>query len=398
MKFEVLEHPKKRIVLLVLLGIVFLSISVMLIIPKKSNAFTFNENRKIEDMISEILKENADLNLITQNVVDQKIINLVFAGEDQVFKSYQLNVKNGHNLVLDEIVKREALEHFENKVKELLLLKYPEFVVDGILLENTKRTYDIRENQMIIYFSNVITDPVMEQSSFSIVVNYNEIKDDLNFSPVLDPFYENEDGYHYDKNKKTVALTFDDGPNGSKTKELLTILSSNRAHASFFMVGNRMESGKEIMKQVLSYGNEIGSHSYDHKNLKRSSIETVIETESKTNEIYKSITGEDLTLLRAPYGAITTQIRESLDVVFASWSVDPEDWRYRDSEIIVSHIMEHVKDGDVILLHDSYQTSVDAVRKLLPLLYAEGYQVVSFSELASIKGVSLEKHKSYRSF
>lgn len=161
------------------------------------------------------------------------------------------------------------------------------------------------------------------------------------------------------------------------------------------MVGNKMEAGKETILNVLNNGNEIGSHSYDHKNMKRAKLEDIISGEAKTNDIYKGITGKDLNLLRPPYGNITKEIKEALNMTFINWNLDTEDWLHRNKKHIVDYVMENASDGDIILMHDSYDTTVDAVEELLPLLYANGFQVVSISELANLKGINLETHTLY---
>jgi peptidoglycan/xylan/chitin deacetylase (PgdA/CDA1 family) len=212
----------------------------------------------------------------------------------------------------------------------------------------------------------------------------------------LDDSYENEDGYSYSKDKKTVALTFDDGPNGAKTRQIVDILESNKAHATFFMIGNRMASYASTIKTVLDAGNEIGSHSYDHTNMRKKKIKELLENEEKTQEIYYGITGQYLKYTRPPYGAINSSVKEALDTIFITWSLDTEDWLHRDKDYIVNYVMENVQDGDIILMHDSYNSTVEATRELLPKLYAEGYQVVSVSELANLKGRVLENNTIYR--
>ena len=126
--------------------------------------------------------------------------------------------------------------------------------------------------------------------------------------------------------------------------------------------------------------------------------EELLEEEKSTNLIYKSITGQDLKLLRPPYGNVNDTMKQNLNLTFINWNLDTEDWRYRNTNHIYDSVINKVKDGDIILMHDLYETTIEAVEKLLPELYVRGFQVVSVSELANIKGQTLEVHKVYRSF
>ncbi len=348
-------------------------------------------NAKVEELI----KENEDKQLISNENYKDKFIYLAFQKE-QDFTSFIVDAKTGEVNDLLHYIKEDKKEEFKNKINELLYLKYPKFIADILSQEETPKNYQILKNEFVIHYTGDSIEPKVEEKLY-LRVNYNEVKDYLDFEVSLDSEYENENGYHYDKNKKTIALTFDDGPNGEKTNKIVNLLEQNKAHATFFMVGNRMEYGKETILNVLNKGNEIGSHSYNHKNMKRMKIEDIVSGEEKTNEIFHTITGRDLVYTRAPYGNVNAIIKESLNTIFINWNLDTEDWLYRDKERIVDHVMNHINDGDIILMHDLYDSTVEAVEELLPKLYAEGYQVVSVSELASLKGKTLEVHSVYRS-
>lgn len=355
----------------------------------------FQESQSANEKVSKIIEENKDMDLIAHKTYDEKFVYLAFQSESFV-TSYIIDSKTGEEKNFDSYIKPEKKDAFFEKEKELLYLKYPNFIVDVLVEDSGKKTYQICENELVIHYYDVAIEPVLEEHLF-LRVNYNEIKDFLDFTVSLDSDYENENGYLYDKNKKAIAFTFDDGPTGDKTNKIVEALNKNKAHATFFMVGNRMEYGKNVIMNVLNHGNEIGSHSYAHKNMAREKIDDLISEEEKTNEIYKSITGKDLIYTRPPYGAITKNVKESLNTIFITWNLDTEDWLHRNKNYIVDYVMENVSDGDIILMHDSYDSTVEAVEELLPKLYAAGYQVVSVSELANLKGKTLEMHSLYRS-
>ena len=121
-----------------------------------------------------------------------------------------------------------------------------------------------------------------------------------------------------------------------------------------------------------------------------------MEELAKTNEVYKEITGQNITITRPPYGAIDNSIKEGVDTIFVKWNVDSLDWKEKTK--FIDNIMNVVDDGDIILLHDIHETTVNGLSTLLPLLYSKGFQVVSVSELASIKGFNMENKNVYFKF
>lgn len=360
----------------------------------KQNDPVFSEQNKVQDNVERIIQENQDKKINLNKNIDDKFIYLEFEVEDKI-SSYFVNAKTGEETDFYYYLKPEASDGFNNKIKELIYLKYPKFIADVLITPDVEKIYQIKDNELVIYFENAVIEPAINEKLF-LKVNYNEIKDFLDFTFLVDAQYSNEDGYNYDKNKKTVALTFDDGPSGAKTNRIVELLEQNKAHATFFMVGNKMNYGVSTINNVLAKGNEIGSHSYAHKNMARQNINELIAEEEKVKSIYKNITGQDLIYTRPPYGSINKNVKENLNTIFVTWNLDTEDWLHRDKNYIVDYIMENVSDGDIILMHDSYDTSVEAVEEVLPKLYSLGYQVVSVSELANLKGKTLQKNTIYR--
>ena len=164
------------------------------------------------------------------------------------------------------------------------------------------------------------------------------------------------------------------------------------------MIGNKMDAYKESLMYVYENGFEIGSHTYNHINMKRETISKVKEELKKTNDTYYGITGSYITLVRPPYGAYNSEVVNAINYPLITWNIDTNDWRYHNSDYIVNHIMENVSDGSIILMHDSYESTLDAVKKALPKLYAEGYQIVTISDLAALKGITIEDNKVYSYF
>ena len=189
---------------------------------------------------------------------------------------------------------------------------------------------------------------------------------------------------------KRVALTFDDGPHVERTKMLADELAKYGYHATFFVVGNRVDgskySGGEAMKYAASKGNEIGIHAYTHDIYYNKEPAKYEEEIRKTEAAIKSVVpGYKVKLLRPAGGNITDAQVAASKYSIIMWDVDSEDWRYRSDEngvdIIVENVMSQVKDGSIILMHDIYENSYLAAVEIIRRLHEEGYEVVTVSEL-----------------
>lgn len=382
---------------LISMVLVLVSVSIFILFKTDKNALVVALNKKnnISVKIEELINQNVDKELIRNENFNDKFVYLEFQ-KDGMCSSHFVDAKTGEEKYFLDYIKEEKREHFQTKIKDLLYLKYPNFIADILSLEDSQKTYQILQNELYIFYDNSTISPKVNEKLY-LRVDYQEIQDCLDFPVSLGESTSFQDGYAYDKNKKSIAFTFDDGPNGEKTNKIVNLLEQNKAHATFFMVGNKMEYGKETILNVLNKGNEIGSHSYNHKNMKRMKIEDIISDEEKTKETFYNITGRELIYTRPPYGNVNQKIKESLNTIFVNWNLDTEDWLHRDKNHIVNYVMDNVNDGDIILMHDLYDSTVEAVEELLPKLYAEGYQVMSISELAKIKGKSLDVHSVYRS-
>lgn len=200
-----------------------------------------------------------------------------------------------------------------------------------------------------------------------------------------------------DPSKPMVALTFDDGP-GERTGELLNQLEKYNAHATFFMLGQKIDSNPKAVKKMKEIGCELGNHSYDHKKLALLDKKGINSQINRTNKKIKALTGNGATVMRPPYGSIGGVMRETLNLPMVLWNIDTLDWKTRDAKKTIRHVMKNVKDGDIILMHDIHSTSIDAALKLIPKLQKEGYQLVTVSELAAAKKVELKKGEKYTDF
>lgn len=372
------------------------SVSLLSIPYSNSKMNRINTIKKINNIkVVAIEKDIEELNANNSLLKKDKFNNIAYYLylENDNYKSYFIDEDLNQEVDILSLIKVGKENDFIEKVKFLLNLKYPKFVVEDII-SNATKAYEVNENELIIHYYGTT---VLNGEHLLLKVNYNEVKEFLNITVKLDKEYKNEDGYNYDSTKKTIAFSYDDGPNGQKTLDLIQTLNDNKAHATFFMVGNRMNSYPTVVTTVHNSGNEIGSHTYNHCNLKKTDLDKILAQEKNTEEIYYNLTNDTLKLTRPPYGAISDKVKNGMNTIFVTWNVDTEDWRYRDVEHIKEAILNNVSDGDIVLMHDLYDTTVEATKEVLPILYEQGFQVVSVSELASIKGRTLENNNIYRS-
>ena len=186
---------------------------------------------------------------------------------------------------------------------------------------------------------------------------------------------------------KVIALTFDDGPT-QNTRTILKVLSDNDVKATFFMLGDLVDRNPEIAAEVANAGHEVASHSIDHKNLQKMSLADAQEQVERSFNSIETATGIRPTVMRAPYGAIDKKLAEALDTTFIQWTVDPEDWKYRDGKQVYNNVFKHVKADSIILLHDIHATTTDAVKLIVPELKRQGYKFLTVSELIEHRGLT----------
>ena len=199
-----------------------------------------------------------------------------------------------------------------------------------------------------------------------------------------------------DPSKPMVALTFDDGPS-VYTNDILDQLEKYNAHATFFVVGNRVSSYASTIKRAHDLGCEIGNHSWSHPQLSAISVKEMQNEISKTDEAIKKITGETPALLRPPYGAVDADVKAYAGKPLIHWSIDTLDWEHRTSSKTISSVLNNVRDGSIVLMHDIYGPTRDAAVSLIPTLISRGYQLVTVSEMAAYRGVTLQNGTIYYS-
>ncbi len=200
-----------------------------------------------------------------------------------------------------------------------------------------------------------------------------------------------------DPTRPVIALTFDDGPNDYYTLEILDILYENKSVATFFINGKNVNGNEDVLRKIVFEGNEIANHTYDHADLtglKRDKIKKQIEqTQEKVNEVlgdYK------LLYVRPPYGSYDQSVLQAIDFPIALWTLDSGDWETTDSEAICELVVNSAENLDVIIMHDTSDYTVDAVKIIIPELKEKGFQFVTLTELYKYREEDLQVHNIYR--
>jgi len=198
---------------------------------------------------------------------------------------------------------------------------------------------------------------------------------------------------------KYVALTFDDGPSGKYTRALLDGLYDRGAQATFLLCGYRMEQYPEITKRILEEGHEIGYHGFSHKSMKEMSRRAIaaelMDSQTLMPEGCKPV------FLRPPGGFCTDAVRQvaqARQLAILSWSVDPLDWATSDRAAIERKVLGKIQDGDIVLLHDMSESSVQAALDIVDVLLEQDFRFVTVSQLAKLRQVRLNPGQIYTSF
>lgn len=183
-----------------------------------------------------------------------------------------------------------------------------------------------------------------------------------------------------------ICFTFDDGPSIGETPVLMDIFDQYNGKATFFELGSRMAEYTDITRDVVARGFQVGNHSYSHADLSRLPESELLLEVNSTNDYFYSITGQEIDLIRPTFGAISELMETTLTQPMINWTIDTLDWQSRNADSVVAEVLPYVQDGSIILMHDLYPSTTEAVRRLLPELANQGYQFVTLNELFERNG------------
>jgi len=192
--------------------------------------------------------------------------------------------------------------------------------------------------------------------------------------------------------QKVVALTFDDGPYSPYTEQILDILKEYNVPGTFFVVGENVEKYPELVRRMVNEGHQLGNHTYHHVDLLKLDSKTIAEEIDRTSNAITKTTGIVPHVVRPPHGfrdPVVMEIMAKRGLKVVEWSVMSKDWTNPGVEVIVDRTLKKVKNGSIILLHDgdgiaskaSRIESVEATRRIIQTLQAQGYQFVTVDEI-----------------
>lgn len=253
--------------------------------------------------------------------------------------------------------------------------------------------YDNRDNKYYVVFYKYFFDSNIysyDLDSFMIDLDSSTIS--MVYTEVFD--YDVVTNKKINNSDKLIALTFDDGPNYN-TNKVLDVLAKYNVKATFFVLGSKVMNNKKILKREYDSGMEIGNHTFNHLLLTKYKENVIKDEIDNTSSVIFEVTGRYPKLLRPSYGAYNNTIKKIGDMPIIIWDIDTLDWKYHNSKRIASRVINKVKDGDIILMHDIYSATANSLNIVIPELQNRGYTFVTVPELFYYKEITLEKEKVY---
>lgn len=208
---------------------------------------------------------------------------------------------------------------------------------------------------------------------------------------------QTDNGRQIDPDKPMVALTFDDGPYAPVGNRIMDCLAQYGGKATFYVVGERCASYQTELQRMVAEGHEIGNHTNNHKYLNKLDAAQIREQIQKGSQAITDASGKGAATVRLPGGCKNATVIANVDAPIILWSIDTLDWKTRNAQKSIDAVLGHVKDGDIVLMHELYNASGDAAVAIIPKLVEQGYQLVTVSELAQYRG-GMENGKIYYSF
>lgn len=342
-------------------------------VPKLENE---EVNQQIKDFVNKMIEEKA---MVTH--IDYES-NQAFGQ----YKSYVITAnlyENIDELIPSNIIKTEQL--FINFDGESLIDL--DDCVRGKVISQIANDKKVEKDKVVL---SKITDKGIQIDVEGSKINYPY--DDSSFVMKNDKIktllkYEkiNVEKRQLDPNKPMIALTFDDGPNPANAEKILAALNKVGGRATFFQLGSLMEKYPETVRKIVESGSEVASHSYGHDELTKKPLEEALADIQYVNDIFFSLTGNEIQLLRPPYGSYSSELEKAIPEKIVTWTVDTMDWSSRNPQKIVEETKKSARDGSIVLLHEIYSTTVTAAEELIQYYHEQGYQLVTVSELLEMK-------------
>ena len=347
--------------------------------------YSEKDSSSIKGIESHLIKKQA------YDVSNSNVVELENTSLEQLYLK-----EDGNPFTLDQLFTdaSKAKEKLLEDIKTTLLdKKVEQTLVDQVIadfsaMDLTTWKFAYKDSQLLLY-------PAKQSGNGEeIAMPISNFFDFIEASYLTEKDAELYKTVQAEKNKKVVALTFDDGPDGNTTPQALDILAKYKIKATFFVQGKNIAGNEAILKRMQAEGHEVGNHSWNHPVLTQLSLEDAKKQITDTEDAIKNVLGKSSKLMRPPYGAISDDIRNSLDLSFILWDVDSLDWKSKNEASIFTEIQHQTSDGAIILLHDIHQPSVNSLPKVIEYLQEQGYSFVTVSELLNTR---LKPHGIYYS-
>ena len=344
---------------------------------KGETSFKGVENRSVKKQAYDLTNSNlVELENTTLDKFYLKEDGSIFT-LDQVFS----DASKGKETLLEEIKSNLTDSKREQASIDQLL-------ADFSATDLSSWKFDYKDSQLIIF-------PLKQTEGLDeIALPISDFFDIIQSSYLTEKDEELYKKAQAEKNKKVVALTFDDGPDGNTTPQALDILAKYKIKATFFVQGKNIAGNEAILKRMQSEGHEVGNHSWNHPILTKLSLEDAKKQLTDTEDAITKVLGKSSKLMRPPYGANSDDIRNRLDLSFIMRDVDSLDWKSKNEAAILTEIQHQTSDGAIILMHDIHQPSVNSLPKVIEYLQEQGYSFVTVSELLNTR---LKPHGIYYS-
>lgn len=314
----------------------------------------------------------------SKEVLDQYIsvtfhyqaLNMENVKQNESFTSFTFHKDSGEEVALQDILRRNYRD---------------------VILEQFKKQANITVTDLD-EVSFAIGDSAIELSAQSgkVTLPYSDYKQYIKIAGkgIATEKLEVKRNVEIDPSKPMIALTFDDGPS-PYTDEFMRVFEEHNATASFFMLGKNVNEYPDTVKHMVENGFEVCNHSWDHKSISSTDKAFIAQEVFDTQDAIYKLTGHEPTRVRPPYGEYndtTLEVANGNGVNVTLWNVDTLDWQNRDASITLQKAKEGIYDGAVILFHDLYPTSLEAIKQLVPYIQSQGYQLVTVSDIFKYKG------------
>lgn len=364
---------------------------------KANEIFDNLANIELTDQKNHLLADYTLTNVGSKYV--QVVYDISYNGELNHKTSYLFD--NTTNEIVDRnLFKPEIYECLSNSIRYEMKMNHPD---DDYYYKTEFALNTEKENLKIdsYYFDD--SNVYVSDNRYDVVcsLNLNDYAGyiDLDLGIASNNKVIDRKNHYVNPNRKMIAFTFDDGPHNKYTNEIINELKKYDATATFYMQGWRVKSeeSKNTVINVINSGSDIGSHSYSHKDLTKLTGDELEYQTYELSRIIESISNNEYKIktFRVPYGKFNKAVKEYVGYPLIQWNIDPEDWKVRDTDTIISRVKNSVADGGIIVMHDIYETSKDALMNLIPYLIDEGYQLVTVQEMYAAHNIALDAHNVY---